>query len=71
MQGSLLRFSSLLPKDFTIDDDDKSKSVERDGQLISVKARNKDFIKTIDKWMEAFHVFVAIYKEKNPHEVSS
>lgn len=29
--GEFVKFSSLLPKDFTIDDDDEYKSVERDG----------------------------------------
>lgn len=54
--GEFVNFSSLLPKDLTSEDNDIYKSVEREGQLVFVKAKVKDPIKTINKWMEAFHV---------------
>lgn len=69
--GEFVNFSSLLPKDLTSEDNDRYKSVEREGQLVFVKAKDKDPIKTINKWMEAFHVFVAVYTEKNPTETSA
>lgn len=47
----------------------KYQSVEKDGQVLLVKSTEKDSIKTITKWMEAFHIFVAIYAEKNPQEI--
>lgn len=49
MQGSLLSFLLCCRKTLTIDDDDKYKSVEWDGQLNFVKARDKDVLKTIGK----------------------
>lgn len=69
--GEFVNFSSLLPKDLTSENNDRYKSVERDGLLVFVKAKDKDPIKTINKWMEAFHLFVAVYTEKFPTETSA
>lgn len=45
--------------------------MKREGQLVFVKAKVKDPIKTINKWMEAFHVFVAVFTEKFSIETSA
>lgn len=47
----------------------KYQSVEKDGQVLLVKSTEIESIKTNTKWMEAFHIFVAIYAEKNPQEI--
>lgn len=41
------------------------------GQLIFVKHSEKDSINNITKWLEAFHIFVAVYSEKSPHKIDS
>ena len=63
-----VKFASLLPKS-GFEQDDKFKSIERDGQLIFVKSPDYGHIRTIGKWTEAFHVFVSIYCSKNPSEI--
>lgn len=35
-----------------------------------LKKNEKESVKTIAKRMEAFHIFVAIYAEKHPQEIS-
>ena len=54
--------SSLLPTKSFIPDQTKYKSFDKDWQLIFVKTNDKDPIKTIAKWTEAFHAF-----DKNTH----
>lgn len=53
-----VKLSSLLPKSQELDE--KFHTVEKDGQLVSVKNNEAPKIKSIHKWMEAFHVFVFI-----------
>jgi hypothetical protein len=45
--------------------------VERDGHLVFEKSKDRDAIKSVRKWMDAFHVFVVIYTEKYPQETAS
>lgn len=41
-------------------------------QLLFLKSNEKkESVKTIAKWMEAFQIFVAIYAEKHPQEISN
>lgn len=47
------------------------KLVDQDGQLMFFKSNEKDPIKTISKWTEAYQVFVAILAEKYPHEIAN
>ena len=65
-----VKFTSLLPKR-TSETDEKFKQVEKDGQLVFVKSNEQNQIKSISKWLEAFHVFVAIYCVQNPSEVAN
>lgn len=46
-------------------------SVDQDGQLMFFKSNQKDPIKTISKWTEAYQVFVAILAAKYPHEIAN
>lgn len=69
--GEFVNISSLLPKYLTSGDNDRYKSVERQDLLVFVEAKDKDPIITNNKWMEAFHVFVAVYTEKFPTETSA
>lgn len=39
--------------------------------MIFVKSNEKDPIKTIFKWTEAYQIFVAILAEKYPHEIAN
>ena len=64
-----IKFASLLPKSVFDDDDDKLKSVEKDGQLMFVRSTDCGKIPNISVWLEAFHVFVAIYCSKFPAEI--
>ena len=43
--------------------------MEKDDQLVFVKDTDKHSVNTLLKWMECFHIFVAIYSEKVPQEV--
>lgn len=56
--GDYMKFS-LLQSNLTTEND-KYKSVEKDGQLLFLKSNEKESVKTMAKWMEAFHIFVAI-----------
>jgi hypothetical protein len=62
-----VRFASLIKPDS--DTEASYETVEKDGHLVLQKATAKTTITSIYKWMECFHVFVAIYAEKHPHEV--
>lgn len=68
--GDYIKFSSLLQSNSTTEND-KYKSIEKDGQLLFLKSNEKESVKTIAKWMEAFNIFVAIYAEKHPQEISN
>lgn len=68
--GDYIKFSSLLQSNLTTEND-KYKSVVKDGQQLFLKSNEKESVKTIAKWMEAFHIFVAIYAEKHPPEISN
>lgn len=70
MIADYIKFFSLLQSNLTTEND-KYKSVEKDGQLLFLKSNEKESVKTIAKWMEAFHIFVAIYAEKHPQEISN
>lgn len=63
-----VKFLSLLPKSQELDE--KFHTVEKDGQLVFVKNNEAPKIKSIHKWMEAFHVFVFIYCSIYPSEVA-
>lgn len=52
-------------------ENDKYKSVEKDGQLLFLKSNENESVKTMAKWMEAFHIFVAIDAEKHSQEISN
>ncbi|XP_061186645.1 uncharacterized protein LOC133194752 [Saccostrea echinata] len=67
--NEFVKFATLLPNDLDYEETEKYKSVDKDGQLIFVKTNEKGSLKTINKWVEAFHIFVAIYAEKFPHEI--
>ena len=69
--GEYVKFSSLLPTEPSIPNQSNYKSFDKDGQLIFIKTNDKDPIKTIAKWTEAFHIFVAIFAEKNPGEIGN
>lgn len=58
--GEYVKFSSLLPTDFTIPESNNYKTIDKDGQLLFVKSSDKDLIKSMVKWTEAFHIYVAI-----------
>lgn len=63
-----VKFLSLLPKSQELDE--IFHTVEKDGQLVFVKNNEAPKIKSIHKWMEAFHVFVFIYCSIYPSEVA-
>lgn len=65
-----MKFASLLPPE-NESTNNRYRSVEKDGQLIFVKHSERNSIHNITKWMEAFHIFVAVYSEKSPHEIGS
>lgn len=69
-EGQYVKFASLLPPE-NESTDNRYRSVEKEGQLIFVKHSEKNSIHNITKWMEAFHIFVAVYSEKSPHEIGS
>lgn len=68
--GEFVNISSLLPKYLISEDNDRYKSVERQDQLVFVKAKDKDPInqQQVDG---SIHVFVAVYTEKFPTETSA
>lgn len=68
LANEYVKFSSLLPKSQELDE--KFHTVEKDGQLVFVKNNEGPKIKSIHKWMEAFHVFVSIYCSIHPSEVA-
>lgn len=63
-----VKFTSLL-KSNDPDNEESYKTVEKDGQLFFQKTSDKPQITSVYKWIECFHVFVAIYAEKHPNEV--
>lgn len=63
-----VKFASLL-KSNDPDNEESYKTVEKDGQLFFQKTSDKLQITSVYKWIECFHVFVAIYAEKHPNEV--
>lgn len=63
-----IKLASLIPKS-SFEQEPKFKSVEKDGQLVFIKAIDNGCIKTLPQWTEAFHVFVAIHCTKYPDEV--
>lgn len=65
------KFSSLLPSDANSTNKASYTSVNQDGQLMFFKSNEKDLIKTISKWTEAYEIFVAILAEKYPHEIAN
>lgn len=68
LANEYIKLATLIPKS-SFEQEPKFKSVEKDGQLIFIKSNDTSQIKTIAQWMEAFHVFVAIYCIKYPDEV--
>lgn len=69
-EGQYVKFASLLPPE-NESTDNRYRSLEKEGQLIFVKHNEKNSIPNIPKWMEAFHIFVAVYSEKFPQEIGS
>lgn len=69
--NEFIKFAVLLPNDSDHDETDKYRSVDKNGELIFIKANERGPIKSINKWVEAFHIFVAIYAEKFPHEIGN
>lgn len=69
--NEFIKFAILLPSDSDHDETDKYRSVDKNGELIFIKANERGPIKSINKWVEAFHIFVAIYAEKFPHEIGN
>lgn len=68
--GEFIKFSSLLkPAEADTDSKTSYHSVDKDGQLVFVKATDKPTVNSLAKWTECFHIFVAIYSEKYPLEV--
>lgn len=65
-----MKFASLLTSE-NEPTDNKYRSMEKEGQLKFIKHSEKNSINNIPKWMEAFHIFVAVYSEKSPHEIGS
>lgn len=57
---------ALLLKQNDPDNEESYKTVEKDGQLFFQKTQDKTQITSVYKWIECFHVFVAIYAEKHP-----
>ena len=61
LAGEFVKFSNLLPKPhYDQVQESKFHTVEKEGQLVFVKANDALKIRSINKWLEAFHVFVAI-----------
>lgn len=60
-EGQYVKFASLLPPEPT---DNRYRSMEK-GQLIFVKQSEKNSTNNITKWMQASHIFVAVYSEKS------
>ncbi|XP_062617238.1 uncharacterized protein LOC134278947 [Saccostrea cucullata] len=72
LAGEFIKFSTLLPKpQHANDQDSKFHTVEKEGQLMFVKANDTTKIRSISKWLEAFHVFVSIYCSKHTSEVGN
>ena len=60
--GEYDEFASLLkPVEIDLEVRNNYHTVEKDGQLVFVKATDKHSVNTLLKWMECFHIFVAIY----------
>lgn len=70
LANEFVKFATLLPKS-PFDQDEKFKSIEKDGQLVFVRTTETGQIKSITTWLQAFHVFVAIYCSNHPTEVSN
>jgi hypothetical protein len=68
--NEFIKLSALLSAQTTTDSD-QYRSVEKDGQLTFIKSTEKDSICSLPKWMEAFHIFVAIYAEKHPEAIGN
>lgn len=68
--GEFVKFSSLLHSQRSAQSDNY-KMTEVNGQLLFQRAPEKDSIKTLNKWLEAFHIFVAVYTENHPEEISN
>lgn len=66
MRGN--KFASMLAPE-NESTDNTYRSLKKEGQLIFVKHREKNSIPNTTKQMEAFHIFVAVYSEKFPHEI--
>ena len=64
-----MKFSSLLPDAEYADN--KYKAIEKEGQLIFVNEMKRRNISSVTKWMEAFHIYVAVYSEKHPQEIGN
>ena len=62
-----VELSSLLPSK----QNERIELVDNGDGVIRCKKANTGSITTIDKWLEAFHVFVAIYTAKFPTEAPS
>lgn len=69
--GEYVKCSSLLPTDFNILESNNYTSVDKDGQLLFVQSSDNNPIKSIVKWTEAFHIYVAIVAEKTPTEIDN
>lgn len=69
--NEFIKFAVLLPNDFDHDETDKYKSVDKNGELISVKANERGPIKPKTKWVEAFHIFVAIMQKSFPTKLET
>lgn len=69
--GEYVKCSSLLPTDFNILESNNYTSVDKDGQLLFVQSSDKNPIKSIVKWTEAFHIYVAIVAEKTSTEIDN
>lgn len=65
--NEFVKFASLLPKS-PFDADGKFKSIEKDGQLLFIKSTEAGQIRNLTTWLQAFHVFVAIYYLNHPSE---
>lgn len=66
-----VNFLSLLPTVFTIPESNNYKSIDKDGQLLIVQSSDKDPSKSMVKWTEAFHIYVAMVAEKTPTEIGN
>ncbi|XP_056016820.1 uncharacterized protein LOC125676591 [Ostrea edulis] len=68
--GEYVKFASLLqPAEADSDSNSNYHTVDKDGQLVFIKAADKPTVNSLTRWMECFHIFVAIYSEKFPQEV--